>query len=75
MTATEPFAAAHEGSSEAVRLLDDQTFETVGVHRLAQHEMACSVNSVTFKDDPSEYYVVGTAYVLPDEMEPCKVRS
>ena len=56
-----------------MRLLNDQTFETVGVHRLSQQEMACSVNSVTFRDDPSEYYVVGTAYVLPDEMEPCKV--
>ena len=68
-------AAFAESGTDSIRLLDDQTFETVSVHKLPQHELACSINSVKFTDDPSEYYVVGTAYVMEEELEPSKVGS
>lgn len=35
--------------------------------------MACSISSLTFANDPTQYYIVGTAFVLPEEMEPSKV--
>ena len=58
-----------------MRLIDDQTFETVDVLPLHRYEMACSCTSLTLADDPSPYYVVGTAYAIPDEQEPTKVPS
>ena len=58
-----------------MRLIDDQTFETVDVLPLHRHEMACSCVSLTLADDPNPYYVVGTAYAIPDEQEPTKVSS
>ena len=57
-----------------MRLIDDQTFETVDVLPLHRHEMACSCTSLTLADDPNPYYVVGTAYAIPDEQEPTKVQ-
>ena len=56
-----------------MRLIDDQTFETVDVLPLHRYEMACSCTSLTLADDPNPYYVVGTAYAIPDEQEPTKV--
>lgn len=56
-----------------MRLIDDQTFETVDVLPLHRYEMACSCVSLTLADDPNPYYVVGTAYAIPDEQEPTKV--
>lgn len=56
-----------------MRLIDDQTFETVDVLPLHRHEMACSCVSLTLADDHNPYYVVGTAYAIPDEQEPTKV--
>ena len=60
-------------SQEQVRLIDDQTFETMDVLPLHRYEMACSCTSLTLADDPNPYYVVGTAYAIPDEQEPTKV--
>ena len=57
-----------------MRLVDDQTFETVDMLPLHRHEMACSCTSLTLADDPNPYYVVGTAYAIPDEQEPTKVQ-
>lgn len=62
-------------SQEQVRLVDDQTFETVDVLPLHHYEMACSCASLTLADDPNPYYVVGTAYAIPDEQEPTKVSA
>ncbi|KAL3145326.1 hypothetical protein ABBQ38_001586 [Trebouxia sp. C0009 RCD-2024] len=61
-------------SQEQIRLVDDQTFETVDVLPLHHYEMACSCASLTLADDPNPYYVVGTAYAIPDEQEPTKGR-
>ena len=52
-----------------------QTYETVDRQPMEAYEQGCSLISLSFADDPSEYYVVGTAYALPDEPEPSKVLS
>lgn len=55
--------------------MDDQTFETLEMMPLQRYEMACSCLSITLSDDPNPYYIVGTAYAIPDEQEPSKVWS
>ncbi|GBG61192.1 hypothetical protein CBR_g19725 [Chara braunii] len=57
-----------------VRMLDDQTFETVASFPLDLYENGTSIISCQFSDDTNAYYVVGTAYVLPEESEPTKGR-
>ncbi len=37
--------------------------------------MACSVTSGQFAGDAAAYYVLGTAFVLPEEREPSRVRT
>jgi len=37
--------------------------------------MACSVTSGQFAGDAAAYYVLGTAFVLPEEREPSRVRA
>ena len=66
------FAASQE-PTDSLRLLDDQTYETLDVFKLNVHEMACSIGSLKLSDDSAEYFAVGTAYTLPDELEPSKV--
>jgi len=57
-----------------VRFLDAQTFEALGAFRLSGFESPCSVLSTSFGEDPTPYYVVGTAFALPNENEPSKGR-
>lgn len=57
-----------------VRLVDDQTFEIVDSFKLESFEMGWSIVSCTMGEDPAHYYVVGTAYALPEESEPSKGR-
>ncbi|KAG7666932.1 hypothetical protein KSW81_000683 [Nannochloris sp. 'desiccata'] len=59
---------------DSVRLLDDQTFETLDVFKLNVYEMACSVSSMKLSDDTAEYFAVGTALAPPEELEPTKGR-
>lgn len=56
-----------------VRLLDDQTFDSISTYALDSYEYGCSILSCSFADDCNTYYCVGTAYVLPEENEPNKV--
>ncbi|PSC68559.1 DNA damage-binding 1 [Micractinium conductrix] len=63
-----------EDGCDSVRLLDDQTFELLDRLRLQPHELACSVTSTRLGDDPTVYYVVGTAFALPNEPESTKGR-
>ena len=58
----------------SLKLLDDQTFDVEAHFTLDAFETACSCISTSFADDPNIYYVVGTAYAHPDEMEPTKGR-
>ncbi|CAK4097320.1 unnamed protein product [Aphanomyces euteiches] len=53
-----------------VRLIDDQSFDTLHTYRLDPFEAACSIASVTFDGHAVPYYVVGTAYVHEEENEP-----
>lgn len=57
-----------------IRLIDDQTFEIVASFQLDAYELGCSILSSSFMDDPVSYYVIGTAYALPEESEPSKGR-
>ncbi|KAK3268004.1 DNA damage-binding protein 1, partial [Cymbomonas tetramitiformis] len=63
-----------EDEGMALRLLDNQTFDTLHRFQLGQHEMLCSLVSCTFAEDPVEYFVVGSAYALPEESEPSRGR-
>ena len=57
-----------------MRLFDDVTFETVHKYRLDECECDSSIISCQFDGDPAEYYVVGTAFALPEEVEPSRGR-
>ena len=57
-----------------VKLFDDQTLELLASFPLDTFETAASLTCCTFESDTREYFVVGTAYALPDEMEPSKGR-
>eukprot|EP00898_Chlorokybus_atmophyticus_P002114 jgi/Chlat1/2903/Chrsp2S04662 len=57
-----------------IRLIDDQTFETLMAYQLEPFEQACSIITANFTDDSTSYFCVGTAYALPDEVEPTKGR-
>ncbi len=68
------FVSGTQDPKDSVRLMDDQTFETLDVHMLNQYEMAISSSSMKLSDDTAEYFAVGTAILLPDELEPTKGR-
>ena len=51
-------------------IVDQHTFEVVHSHQLMQQEFASSVLSCKLGDDPTPYYVVGTAFIHPEEAEP-----
>lgn len=63
-----------EGGSSVVRLLDDQTFDTLCAHSLDAYESVCSLISASFADDETPYFIVGTAFAMPDEPEPTRGR-
>ena len=65
---------AEESEMNFIRLLDDQTFEFISTYPLDTFEYGCSILSCSFSDDSNVYYCVGTAYVLPEENEPTKVK-
>ena len=66
--------AGMDAGLDAVRLIDDQTYETLHRHELEADERGTALASVSFADDPEVYYVLGTAYELPNEPEPTRVR-
>lgn len=45
-------------------------FTVLHAHQFKQNEYALSIVSAKLSDDPSPYYIVGTADVVPDEPEP-----
>ena len=67
-------SSTDESETHFIRLLDDQTFEFISTYPLDTFEYGCSILSCSFSDDSNVYYCVGTAYVLPEENEPTKVR-
>lgn len=49
-------------------VIDQHTFEVHHAHQFAPFEWPCSIISCTIGSDP--YFLVGTAFVYPDETEP-----
>ncbi|KAK6052443.1 CPSF A subunit region [Cooperia oncophora] len=60
---------ATDGDVHSIVTLDDNTFEYLHCHELGACEQALSVISTKLGDDPTTYYVVGTALVYSDETE------
>ena len=58
---------------DAVRLIDDQTYETLHRFELEADERGTALTSASFADEPAMYYVLGTAYELANEPEPTRV--
>ncbi|KAK2994115.1 hypothetical protein RJ640_003638 [Escallonia rubra] len=67
-------SSTEDSEMHFVRLLDDQTFDFISTYPLDQYEYGCSILSCSFSDDSNIYYCVGTAYVMPEEIEPTKGR-
>ena len=59
--------------SDTLRLVDDQTFEMLDRYSLEPMELGISASSMSFVEDDSTYYVIGTAFTEPDEAESKKV--
>jgi len=73
--AIETGPSGDEMETNAVRLLDDTTFEMHARFPLQQQETACSLLWTTFAGEAAgSFLVVGTAFVLPDEPEPTSGR-
>ncbi|XP_065222979.1 DNA damage-binding protein 1 [Planococcus citri] len=51
-------------------IIDQNTFEVLHAHQLPANEYALSLESCKLGDDPNYYYVIGTAFVNPEESEP-----
>lgn len=50
-------------------IIDQHTFEVQHAHSFVPSEYALSLISTRFDNDPAVYFVVGTAYVNPEESE------
>ncbi|OXU25996.1 hypothetical protein TSAR_009174 [Trichomalopsis sarcophagae] len=51
-------------------IVDQHTFEVLHAHTLVATEYAMSLISTKLGEDPTPYYIVGTAMINPDESEP-----
>lgn len=51
-------------------IIDQHTFEVLHAHTLIPNEYAMSLLSTKLGEDPTSYFIVGTALVNPDETEP-----
>ncbi|CAG0881514.1 unnamed protein product [Cyprideis torosa] len=61
--------AAEEVDVHHVLIMHQNTYEITHAHRLLPNEHGLCITSTKLKDD-EEYFVVGTAIVLPDETDP-----
>lgn len=51
-------------------IVDQHTFEILHAHTLMPTEYAMSLISTRLGEDPTPYFIVGTALINPDEPEP-----
>uniref|UniRef100_T1J441 DNA damage-binding protein 1 n=1 Tax=Strigamia maritima TaxID=126957 RepID=T1J441_STRMM len=51
-------------------VIDQHTFEVLHAHQLMSNEYTLSLISTRLGDDPTTYFIAGTALVNPDESEP-----
>ena len=64
----------NNSSGHFVRLLCSTGYETKSSYKLKEFENDGAVCSLSFENDPNEYYVVGTAFTVPEEVEPTRGR-
>jgi DNA damage-binding protein 1 len=57
----------------SICFLDSNTFECLNVLELNKQEVGISICSALLGDDPMPYFAIGTAIVVPDELEPKQV--
>eukprot|EP01112_Ceratiomyxa_fruticulosa_P020970 TRINITY_DN7283_c0_g1_i2.p1 TRINITY_DN7283_c0_g1~~TRINITY_DN7283_c0_g1_i2.p1 ORF type:complete len:1042 (-),score=227.88 TRINITY_DN7283_c0_g1_i2:442-3567(-) len=58
-----------------IKLFNDQTFEILSTFALNQYETGWSLINTSFKEEPNQqYFVIGTAFVRPEETEPSSGR-
>uniref|UniRef100_A0A1D1ZT42 DNA damage-binding protein 1 n=1 Tax=Auxenochlorella protothecoides TaxID=3075 RepID=A0A1D1ZT42_AUXPR len=64
-----------DAKSDSLRLIDDQTFETLDRYQMPESDMACSLLSTTLGETGAgPYYIVGTATTNLAEREPTEGR-
>ncbi|XP_027838000.2 DNA damage-binding protein 1-like isoform X1 [Aphis gossypii] len=51
-------------------VLDQNTYEVLHAHQLNSNECALSIISAKLGDDPTTYYILGTAAVNPEDQDP-----
>lgn len=55
-------------------IIDQTTFEILHAHQFMANEQALSIVSTRLGEDPNTYFIVGTAFIHPEEMEPASGR-
>ncbi|BFZ05163.1 hypothetical protein BsWGS_08202 [Bradybaena similaris] len=63
-------ALSDEQEVFSLLILRQSTFEVLHAHTLLPNECATSLISTTLGEDPTPYYIVGTALISPEEAEP-----
>ncbi|XP_012942382.1 DNA damage-binding protein 1 isoform X2 [Aplysia californica] len=63
-------AVSEEQEIYSLLILRQSTFEVLHAHTLLPGECTTSLISATLGEDPTPYYIVGTAIVSPEEAEP-----
>ena len=75
ITTQSTMTGVRDQGTDSLRLLNEQTFETLDRFAMEPKEMACSLLSTTLGVDASRvFYVVGTAMIKPDDRESDKGR-
>ncbi|KAK2722376.1 DNA damage-binding protein 1-like [Artemia franciscana] len=69
-TATVTQEPGSEIETHSLLILDQHTFEVIHSHQLLNSEYGTSLTSAYLGEDPHPYYIVGTAFVLPEDTEP-----
>ncbi|KAL8617543.1 DNA damage-binding protein 1 [Nucella lapillus] len=62
--------SGEEQEVHSLLIIDQHTFEVLYAHQLMPNECATSLVSAKLGEDPNTYYIVGTAYIHPEDAEP-----
>ena len=74
VTTTNSFMGYDSKDGDRIRLIDDQTFETIDTFQMMPDEMACCATSILLGEEDKEFFAVGTAFSSRTEAEPSNVR-
>ena len=75
VTTTNSFMGYDSNDGDRIRLIDDQTFETLDTFQLMPDEMACCATSILLEEEDKEFFAVGTAFNPRSSSEPTCVRD